>query len=237
MSADRPAPAAAPLLLALTFSTGVIDAVGYLGLDRVFAGNMTGNVVILGMGLVEATDLPVAGPLLALAAFFVGAAAGGRVLRATATGWTARTTVLLAAVTVVLTAAALTTFVTHTHGTAGDARTSGSDTPGIVLAITAVLSLAMGAQAAAARHVRVPDLTTVVVTSTITGLAADSWAAGRVPQPWMRRLGAVCLILLGALAGALALRVDLALGIGLSALTTAVVTALGHRSGASPRSS
>lgn len=35
------------LMLALTFATGIIDAVGYLGLDRVFTGNMTGNVVVL----------------------------------------------------------------------------------------------------------------------------------------------------------------------------------------------
>ena len=33
------------LMLALTFTTGIVDAVGYLGLDRVFTGNMTGNVV------------------------------------------------------------------------------------------------------------------------------------------------------------------------------------------------
>ena len=31
-------------LLALTFSTGVIDAVSYLGLGRVFTANMTGNI-------------------------------------------------------------------------------------------------------------------------------------------------------------------------------------------------
>ena len=38
------------LMLALTFSTGIIvDAVGYLGLDRVFTGNMTGNVAVPGM--------------------------------------------------------------------------------------------------------------------------------------------------------------------------------------------
>ena len=69
------------LMLALTFSTGVIDAVGYLGLDRVFTGNMTGNVVILGMALVGGTGLPVVGPAVALAAFMAGAAAGGRALR------------------------------------------------------------------------------------------------------------------------------------------------------------
>jgi uncharacterized membrane protein YoaK (UPF0700 family) len=36
------------LMMVLTFTTGIIDAVGYLGLDRVFTANMTGNVVILG---------------------------------------------------------------------------------------------------------------------------------------------------------------------------------------------
>ena len=39
------------LMMALTFVTGVVDAVGYLGLDKVFTGNMTGNIVILAMGL------------------------------------------------------------------------------------------------------------------------------------------------------------------------------------------
>ena len=50
------------LMLALTFTTGIVDAVGYLGLDRVFTANMTGNVVILGMAVVGAEDLPVLGP-------------------------------------------------------------------------------------------------------------------------------------------------------------------------------
>jgi uncharacterized membrane protein YoaK (UPF0700 family) len=76
------------MMLALTFSTGVVDAVGYLGLDRVFTGNMTGNVVILGMAIVGADDLPVLGPVLALAGFLSGAALGGRVLRAAGPGWT-----------------------------------------------------------------------------------------------------------------------------------------------------
>ena len=46
------------LMLTLTFGTGIVDAVGYLGLDRVFTGNMTGNVVILGMALVGAREAP-----------------------------------------------------------------------------------------------------------------------------------------------------------------------------------
>src|SRR5699024_5739131 len=47
------------MLLLLTFSTGMVDAIGYLGFDKVFTGNMTGNVVILGMGLAGADGVPV----------------------------------------------------------------------------------------------------------------------------------------------------------------------------------
>ena len=39
------------------------DAVGYLGLDRVFTGNMTGNVVILGMGLPSGRILATVAPI------------------------------------------------------------------------------------------------------------------------------------------------------------------------------
>jgi hypothetical protein len=35
------------LLLALAFAAGYIDALGYLGLNRVFTANMTGNTVLL----------------------------------------------------------------------------------------------------------------------------------------------------------------------------------------------
>ena len=69
------------LMSALTFSTGVFDAIGYLGLDKVFTGNMTGNVVILFMGFGGATGIPVIGPLAALFTFMLGAVVAGRTLR------------------------------------------------------------------------------------------------------------------------------------------------------------
>src|SRR5215203_4297639 len=64
-------------LLALTFSTGVIDAVSYLGLGRVFTANMTGNIVLLGFGVAGSGGLPVVAPLVSLGAFLVGSAIGG----------------------------------------------------------------------------------------------------------------------------------------------------------------
>ena len=206
------------LMLALTFSTGVIDAVGYLGLDRVFTGNMTGNVVILGMGLTGVDGLPVLGPVIALVAFMAGAAVGGRTLRSFDAGWSHKTTALFSFVAVVLTLAAVAAFFE-------------SEPPHpLALSITAALGAAMGLQAAVARHIAVKDVTTVVVTSTITGLAADSAAGGEGLAFWKRRMGAILLIGAGACAGALLLQVHISAGMLLSALITVVVVILGHRS-------
>ncbi len=212
----NPANAHLGLMLALTFSTGIIDAVGYLGLDRVFTGNMTGNVVILGMGLAGDTGLPVLGPLIALAGFMGGAAGAGRALRAADPAWTARHTVLFVAVGIVITLAAL------------PASLVGEPGRPLQYALTAALGIAMGCQAAAARHVAVKDVTTVVVTSTITGLASDSVLGKGGGQPWRRRAGAIVLIGLGALTGAVLLKVNVGAGMGLAALITLTVAWLGH---------
>ena len=64
-------------LLALTFSTGLVDAVSYLGLGRVFTANMTGNIVLLGFGIASSEGLPVVAPLVSLGAFLAGSAIGG----------------------------------------------------------------------------------------------------------------------------------------------------------------
>ena len=205
------------LMLALTFSTGVIDAVGFLGLDRVFTGNMTGNIVILGMALTGADDLPILGPVLALAGFMVGAAVAGRLLRDLVAGWSTKTTVVFSLVALVLVAAGVTMIVLV------------DPAEPVLLGVTTALGLAMGAQAGAARHIAVKDVTTVVVTSTITGLAADSVFGSRVDKhPWRRRAGAIALIGAGAAVGALALNVHIAFGIALSAAITILVALLGH---------
>jgi uncharacterized membrane protein YoaK (UPF0700 family) len=204
------------LMLVLTFSTGVIDAVGYLGLDRVFTGNMTGNVVILGMALLGADKLPVLGPSIALAGFMFGAAIAGRILKPVAAGWSRRTTGLLTTVGVTMTAVAGVLF----------AHTPRADDP-ITVTITGVLAAAMGIQAATARHLAVKDVTTVVVTSTLTGLAADSRLGAGTGAHAGRRLAAVVLILSGAAVGAGLLHVHLGFGILLTSLLTLVVAAIG----------
>jgi Protein of unknown function (DUF1275) len=72
------------------------------------------------------------------------------------------------------------------------------------------------------RRLAVPDVTTTVLTLTLTGLAADSWLVGGHSPRAGRRLAAVKLMAAGALVGALLLRVDVALPV----LAAAVVIAL-----------
>ncbi|WP_105031048.1 YoaK family protein [Arthrobacter ruber] len=205
------------LMLVLTFSTGVIDAVGYLGLDRVFTGNMTGNVVLLGMAFAGGDGLPILRPALALVFFMVGAALAGRVLRKGPEGWSGRTSSTLLAVTAGLTALAVYVALVDVHAD----EVLGSIT-------TSVLATVMGIQAATAKRLKVAEITTVVVTSTITGLASDSRLAGGTSIHWARRASAIALIMAGAVVGALALTVGLWLGVAVSAALSAVVTLLGH---------
>lgn len=203
------------LMLALTFSTGVVDAIGYLGLDKVFAGNMTGNVVVLGMAAAGADDLPLAGPSIALAGFLCGALIGGRLVRPVEGGqWSRRIGAVFALVGVILAALATVLFVLGPAPVVA---------PPLLIVVT-FLSVAMGLQAATARHLAVKDITTVVVTSLITGLAADAAVSG-TKQPWPRRVLALALLTAGALVGALTLRWHPGLGLALAAgLTIAVAT-------------
>jgi hypothetical protein len=94
--------------------------------------------------------------------------------------------------------------------------------------ITSILAVAMGGQAATARFIAVKDVTTVVVTSTLTALAADSWPGGAAAL-WRRRAAAVGLMLLGAAAGTGLLRWNITPALLLSSVVTAGVAVAGHR--------
>nr|WP_231710193.1 YoaK family protein [Arthrobacter zhangbolii] len=205
------------LMLALTFSTGVVDAVGYLGLDQVFTGNMTGNVVLLGMAFAGGTGLPVLRPVLALIFFMLGAALAGRMLRKGPQGWSSRTSVALIVVAAVITALAVFSLLADVQG---------NEVLGGIT--TSSLATAMGVQAATAKRLAVAEITTVVVTSTITGLASDSRLAGGNSRFWLRRALAIALIMLGAVAGAAALKVGLWLGLSISAAISIAVATAGY---------
>jgi uncharacterized membrane protein YoaK (UPF0700 family) len=187
-SGDGPLPT---LLLALTFNTGLVDAYSYLVLGHVFVANMTGNVVFLGFAAAGASGFSIAASGVALLSFGLGAAIGGRILaqlvphRGRLLALSSTIQVLLLSVSVVLTLLS------------GNRITSGYQYPLII-----ALSMAMGIQNANVRKLAVADLTTTVLTLTITGIAADSARAdGKGPRV-ARRILSVILMLGGALLGA-----------------------------------
>jgi uncharacterized membrane protein YoaK (UPF0700 family) len=205
------------MMLTLTFSTGIVDAVGYLGLDRVFTANMTGNVVILGMAIAQADGLPILGPVIALLTFLLGAALGGRLLRGARVGWSGRSTVTFSSTGVLLVGLGAASFVV----------TPEEGTPW-AYTVTGLLGLAMGLQAASARRLAVADVTTIVVTSTIVGLASDSRLAGGDGTRAGRRVLAVLAILAGAAVGALLLNVHIGVGMAVAGGLTMLVALAGH---------
>ena len=80
--------------------------------------------------------------------------------------------------------------------------------------------LATGIRNATVRKLAVRDLTTTVLTLTLTGLAADSSLAGGSNPGWVRRAAAVGAMSAGAAVGAWLLGYSLALVLGLCALVS-----------------
>ncbi len=180
-----------PVLLSMTVVTGLVDSFSYLTLGHVFVANVTGNIVFLGFALAGAPGFSIGASLTAVVAFAAGAFVGGR-LGARYADHRGRLHSSAAAIQAVfLTAAVILAAVN------GSPVTSAFRYP-----LIAVLAVSMGIQNAAARKLAVPDLTTTVLTLTITGIAADSALAGGAGSRAGRRLTAVAAMLVGALAGA-----------------------------------
>jgi uncharacterized membrane protein YoaK (UPF0700 family) len=203
-------------LLALTFSTGLVDAVSYLGLGRVFTANMTGNIVLLGFGIAGSGGLPVVAPLVSLGAFLAGSAIGGVLAVTTADRHAQHVARTLGIEIALLLGAAVVAAAADVQPStfSGDA-------------VIAMLALAMGVRNATVRRFAVPDLTTTVLTMTLTGLAADSRLAGGSGKGSVRKIAAVLAMLAGALAGALLLEISLVPPL-LAAAALALLVALAY---------
>lgn len=194
MTADKPATSPLPwLLLLLSVTTGLVDAISVLGLGKVFTANMTGNVVFLGFAASGAPGFRIAPYVIAIASFMVGALVAGRVGKRHAGAPLRRWLLIAASVEAVL------LWIAAGVAIGFDVATQ---TPGKSVYIIIMLTgLAMGFRNATIRQLKVPDLTTTVLTLTITGLAADSSIAGGANPNWARRIGSVAAIFLGAAIG------------------------------------
>ncbi|WP_380783980.1 YoaK family protein [Sphingomonas sp. R86520] len=183
-----------PLLLLLSVTTGLVDAASVLGLGKVFTANMTGNVVFLGFAAAGTPGFKVLPFIAAIASFLVGALISGRLGKASV-GQTERRWLLISAVVeaALLWAAAIVAIDFDVATQAPQAR---------LFAIIALTGIAMGYRNGTIRQLKVADLTTTVLTMTLTGLGADSSIAGGANTNWRRRVAAVVAIFAGAALGA-----------------------------------
>jgi uncharacterized membrane protein YoaK (UPF0700 family) len=206
-----------PMMVALTFLTGVVDAVSYLKFGHVFVANMTGNIVFLGFALAGAAGLSAIVSLVALGSFLVGAFVGGylgsrnaehrgHLLRAA--GLTQLSLIVIAVIVALAVGEPL----------QSDSR----------YALLVPMAMAMGVQNATAQRLAVPDMTTTVLTRTFTGLASESSLIGGPGSKFAPRSISIAAMLLGAIAGALlALKVSIAAALGVAAaIVLAVVFAV-----------
>jgi len=172
--ADGPLPI---FLVGLTIVTGLVDALSFLRLGEVFVANMTGNIVLLGFDVAGVEGFSAPAHLAALAAFILGAAIGGQ-LGAAFGHHRGRLVAVVATAKCGFGCAAL----------AMSLLTAQPDAPGLRYALIGLLSTSMGLQNAAIRRLRIPDLTTTVLTGTITALGSDLLTAGANTGALIRRV-------------------------------------------------
>ncbi|MFJ4713328.1 DUF1275 family protein [Streptomyces sp. NPDC088785] len=170
-------------LLLLAGASGAVDALAFTALGSVFAGVMTGNLVLLGISAGRGDGSEVTGPLVALGGYVVGAActaAACRGARRRAAGplWPPAVVAALAAQCALLTAVAVAAAVLG--GRPGEAGR---------IALLVAAAVAMGGQSAAmvaaggAPTTYFTGTLTTLVTGAVDGTArgtSDLWTAARL---------------------------------------------------------
>ncbi|MGZ0148118.1 YoaK family protein [Kribbella sp. WER1] len=201
--------------LGLTAATGLIDAVSYLKLGHTFVANMTGNVVFLGFAVAPQSGFRLGPPVVAVLGFVLGSLLGGRaarLLEARPRRWLGIAFGVQAGLLLVC---ALLVGL-------GVLRDSGGTSYLLILALAGCFGL----QNATVRHVAPKDMTTTVLTLTLTGLAADSVLGNGRAAPPYRRLGSILAMLAGAAAGALLLQASTAWVIALAGAVVAAAATI-----------
>ncbi|MGC1760425.1 MAG: YoaK family protein, partial [Candidatus Cybelea sp.] len=158
----------------LSFTAGCVDAIAFLRLGNVFTANMTGNTVLLGIAIASrlgslSNSLGIGPPLLAIAAFVIGAGVTLPVFRA---GFDARRAGLLVLAEAVLVAFAGTAFAIFNG-------------QWVVALCIALVSFAMGAQSIIASKAGIPGISTTYVTGTLVTAVTRLFARG--PRDERRR--------------------------------------------------
>ncbi|RKR75876.1 YoaK family protein [Frondihabitans australicus] len=179
------------LLVLLTAVTGLVDAFSYLALGHVFVANMTGNVVFLAFSVGGSHHFVWWASLMALATFALGAVIGGRFIRRFGSHRGRHLLIATGTQTVLVGIA----FVVATIG-------GRVDSPAVLTTLVMLLGAGMGLQNSTARALGVPDLTTTVLTLTLTGVASGAASSGTHASRVGRRAVSVLSMFVGALFGA-----------------------------------
>ncbi|MFB7668567.1 YoaK family protein [Kitasatospora sp. NPDC056138] len=188
------------VLTVLTVTSGVIDALSFLGLGHAFAALATGNLLLLAFGIAGAQGLPVARPAVALAGFLLGAA-GAQVLvghrLARGRRWFMAALLLESAT---ICAAGL-----YTIATAGAAVPQGWHATVVFVLLTA----AMGWRSRVVFEARIPDMPTTLAQTTLVKMITDiAFLHGAAAAPGLtkaQRLATVLGMFVGGVVGAAAL--------------------------------
>jgi uncharacterized membrane protein YoaK (UPF0700 family) len=181
------------LLVALTISTGAVDALSWLGLGKVFSAFMTGNIAFLGFRVGGAPGPSVPRVVAATAAFAVGAFLAARIVRRTRTAdsvWPRPAIVSLAAALVFQAA-----FLALWAAVGGNPSTGTGD------ALIALSGVAMGMQTTTIFSLGVRADFTTAATATLAVLMGDlaGWSQTRGER---RRLaGTIVGLFAGAVIG------------------------------------
>jgi uncharacterized membrane protein YoaK (UPF0700 family) len=195
---DRAAPHATPadlavrdwLLVALSFATGIYEAICFLTFGKIFTAFQTGNLVFLGLGVAGAH--PPTGPnlvsaVVSLAAFAAGAALAMPILRAfdgdqeiaddkVFQTWPRRVSIALA-VALILQVSFLAVWI------------AAASPASLTYVLIALAAFAMGLQMNAIRSLHVPGISTTAFTATFISLASGL-ATWSLTAPSARRLTA-----------------------------------------------
>jgi uncharacterized membrane protein YoaK (UPF0700 family) len=194
------------VLLGMTAVTGLVDAVSFLSFGNVFTANMTGNVVFLAFAIAGVPGLSIARSACALGAFLTGAVVGGRTVANRDSDSQLRWALFAFGLELALLSIATVVAIGYRGPEVSTAQ---------LYSLIVLTGLAMGIRNATIRKLAVADLTTTVLTLTLTGLAADSSLAGGGNPRWQRRAGSAIAMFAGAGLGAVLIRYSVSLTLGL----------------------
>ncbi len=184
------------LLICLTFGSGAVDAISFLGLGRVFTAMMSGNIVLLGLAVGSSAGSEAVRSAVSLVVFVFGVFAASRLVRGPtdSSAWPSG-----------LTMALVCGAVAQAGMLAGWLGASGHPNDLFKAVLVGFSALAMGLQGGAVARLGVSGVTTTYVTGTLTGLIGGLALRSGTQRELARRAVVLVALLLGAACGAVLL--------------------------------